>query len=162
MFRRYTDAVNDKDALEQMRLAAVEEYETKLGAKERGLEAAAADLRAAQEAANARVVKAAEAARAQAIAEVTSSASRDLEAANRRNRILGAALFAVVASVLIGVVPWAGHIEWLETHDHRVGLYLTASSVAACSCWAIVDVQRRAKLRWTGVVAFLAVLLQII
>lgn len=83
--------------------------------------------------------------------------------AERHARLAAAALVAVIAAVLIGIVPWATHWAWLEGHDHREGLYLSATALTAVACWAIVapDSRRRSKAVATlGVVG--AIVLQIV
>lgn len=161
VFRRYTEALSVGDANEQCRVAEAAKYEAKLTEKERAIEAIE-DARSAEEAAQARIDTAASEARGAAIAEVSRAATTEIEKAKKRNRILTAALVAIVSAVIIGIVPWATDLEWLEKHDNRVGLYLTAIAVSGCYCWAIIDLNRREKLRWSGVVAFLAVLMQIV
>jgi hypothetical protein len=65
------------------------------------------------------------------------------EKAYRKARLATAALVAVVAAVLIGVLPWALHWTWLEGHDRRVGLYISAIALSVIASWAIVDPSRR-------------------
>lgn len=97
------------------------------------------------------------------VGEDGGAASRRVARAERLARISLALLVAVVAAVLIGVVPWATHWIWLERSDHRVGLYLSAVALSLITCWAIVepDTHRRAKaLAALGVVA--SIILQMV
>jgi hypothetical protein len=96
-------------------------------------------------------------------AEAREAEAKRADGAERRARLASAALVAVLGGVVIGVVPWATHWAWLQHHEHRVGLYLSAAAMCAVACWAILQPEehRREKaLAALGVIG--SIILQIV